>query len=208
MSQILLFGTYIQPPYHPLKGVDALLTSLLADLGTVCPTDNPEDLLKLPGGSCPLLISYLDQFDHAIPEACADAVLRFVQEGGSLLALHNGISLSLDQGLLRVLGGRFSHHPTQEPIDFFPEEDTFLSGIPAFTISEEPYQFDHLTSDNRPLLHYTYRGETYLAGWERTEGRGKIIYLCPGHTIDTFNMESYKQMIRRSVQELLKQKAG
>ena len=198
MAHILLLGTYHQAPYHPLTGVDRILTDLLSDLGEIRVTDRLEDLAGLQ--SRDLLISYLDQWDTPIPKSAGDAILDFMEKDGRMLILHNGISLQSDERLIPLMGGRFDHHPAQVPLCFSPEKGTCLEDIPAFTIMEEPYQFTHLAPDLKPLLTYVYDGKTCLAGWKRGE---HVIYRCPGHTAQTFEETSYQQMIRRCAAALL-----
>lgn len=196
MLKAMLLGTYVNPPYHPLRGIDTLLSFLLSDTFSLEITDQPDDLQKL-SSEYRLVLSYLDQWDTPIPDADADALVRFVQEGGGLLVIHNGISLQADLRLLEMMGGKFTHHPPQEPITFQALPGSFLSDCPDFTISEEPYQFDHLGSLT-PILSYTYRGNKYLAGWEKTCGKGRVVFLAPGHALSTFEDKSFQEMIHLS----------
>lgn len=194
MKKSLLLGTYVNPPYHPLTGIDTLLTKLLGDAFSVESTDNPDAFQKL-SAETDLVISYLDDWSSPIPERDAEALTQYVSEGGGLLVIHNGISLQQSPDLACLIGGRFSHHPAQEPVTFQSIPGTFLEGCEEFTISEEPYQFTDL-GDITPVLSYFYHGEAFLGGWEKTCGRGRIVYLCPGHTIATFEVPSFQKMIR------------
>lgn len=73
----------------------------------------------------------------------------------------------------------------------------------AFTMTEEPYQFE-LEDDRKEIfLTYAYHGKEYPAGWRKTFGKGKVVYLAPGHTADKFACEQYIRLIRSCMVWLL-----
>ena len=194
--KVLLIGTYDHPPYHPLKGGDQCLTDLLSDLYDVQVTDRSEDFLALHDERA-LVISYVDEWNLAIPDEHAAALRQYVENGGGLLAIHNGISLQMHPLLEQLLGGKFTRHPAQEAITYHADPEGFLAACPDFTLTEEPYQFE-MNAEVTPILHYTYHGDSYLAGWERTQGEGRVVFLSPGHTLVTFEEPSFRDMIRMS----------
>jgi type 1 glutamine amidotransferase len=73
------------------------------------------------------------------------------------------------------------------------------TGIEDFELMEEPYQFefDHF-SKNNIFLEYLYQGKLYPAGWAKTFGSGKLVYLTPGHTKDAFDQPMYQKLIVNS----------
>ena len=54
-------------------------------------TDKTEELLNV--GQYDGVISYLDDWDHAMSDEEADALENYVRGGGALLVLHNGICI-------------------------------------------------------------------------------------------------------------------
>lgn len=197
-KKALILGTYHDAPYHPFQGVDEILSNLLKDRFEVTLTDQMSSLLALRKSGYDLLISYLDAFDQVFPEKYAEAVLSFVQAGGGLLCLHNGISLQTDQRMFRLIGGKFLRHPQQTEIAFKTASAGFLSGFSGFSVSEEPYQFELSGDAITPLLMYQYNGFSCLGGWSREEEKGRIVFLTPGHSIQTFQQKQYQDMIYQS----------
>ena len=195
MKRALIIGTYVNAAYHhPFQGVDQQLVKALEGAFEVRLTDDLNELKDLTGYD--LLVSYLDNLPAQWPEGVADSVSSFVRAGGGLLLLHYGICLSTLEPLLGLIGGRFDHHPPQEPLTFTPSPDGFLSALEGFTISEEPYQFQLAADDLKTILEYEYRGERYIGGWQRTEGQGRVVYLAPGHSVETFRLAAYRVMIK------------
>ena len=67
---------------------------------------------------------------------------------------------------------------------------------------EEPYQFELEDDGKELLLTYRYRGREYPAGWKKAFGKGRLIYLAPGHTPSQFQNKAYVKLIRNCMEEL------
>lgn len=91
-KKILVIGNYKDAMYHPLTGVDEELRRIFSDMDLVC-TDNTGMLPELENERYDGMISYLDIWNGALSEKEAEAVLNFVDCGGALLLIHNGISI-------------------------------------------------------------------------------------------------------------------
>ncbi|MBR5110051.1 MAG: ThuA domain-containing protein [Clostridia bacterium] len=200
MKKALIVGTYVNAPYHPFQQVDEALAELLAPAFDIDISDDLTRLLTMEGEGYSLCVSYVDMFDKPFPADAANAVLSFVRQGGGLLCLHNGISLQTDHRLFHLIGGKFTGHPPQTDLAFSPCPDGFLHEIAPFTLSEEPYQFEMSGDEVIPLLAYRYMDTDYPAGWCRTEGKGRVVFLTPGHSIASFRCEAYLAMIRKSAE--------
>ena len=125
MKSMLVLGTYTNPPYHPLAGVDEILKGLFGRDFKIRFTEDAGELKTLSPDT-DLFISYYDVWRQSVPGA--DALERYVLEGGRMLALHNGIALQSDERLMKLLGGEFTHHPPQEVIRFYPAKGGLLDG--------------------------------------------------------------------------------
>ena len=200
MRKALIIGTYINAPYHPFQQVDEALAEVLSSEFDVDFSDDLPRLLTMEEEGYSLCVSYLDMFDKPFPADAANAVLSFVRNGGGLLCLHNGISLQTDDRLFHLIGGKFTGHPPQTDLAFSPWPDGFLHEIAPFTLSEEPYQFEMSGDEVIPLLSYLYEGREYLGGWCRTEEKGRVVFLTPGHSIASFRCEAYLAMIWTSAE--------
>ena len=194
-KKILLIGNYKDAIYHPLGGVDAEIGRIFPDMELIC-TDDTGMLLKLEKECFDGLISYLDIWNGALSEEEAQAVLHFVNGGGALLLLHNGISIQSRDELKKMIGGKFTHHPPKEVLWFRVWKQDLTDGCEDFALDEEPYRFEFEEDDKNIFLTYDYHGEEYPAGWSKTQGRGRVVFLAPGHTAESFADAAYGRLIR------------
>lgn len=199
MKRILVLGMYGDAMYHPLTGVDEYLKRILPEYEFVI-TDDVWELCNV--STYDGFISYWDDWNNKIPDSAADALETYVQQGGKMLALHNGISLQLQEKLKVMMGGKFLTHPAQEEITFVLKECELTEGCGDFTLMEEPYQFALEEDDKNIFMTYLYRGEEYPAGWQKSYGAGEVIFLTPGHTAEKFEDASYIRLIQNCAAHL------
>ena len=169
-KKILVIGNYNDAIYHGLAGVDKRLTSILSNYELIC-TDDDE----------------------------ANAFEHFVANGGGALLLHNGISIQSQDRLLTLAGAKFLGHPQHEVIRFEPSAHPVTESCKSFSLDEEPYQFEFVPDNKEIILTYQYKNQKYPAGWCKNSGKGRLIYLCPGHTPEIFDCPQYQQLIRQSM---------
>lgn len=200
MKKVLVIGMYDNAMYHPLTGVGEALEKMFPKLELTL-TDQIGALCEAMRYDA--VLSYWDDWKKPIPDQEAEALYQYVESGGSLLVLHNGISLQLQDSLAKLIGARFLMHPAQEVITFQPVPHALTAGCEAFPMSEEPYQFALEEDQKEIFLSYTYRGKEYPAGWCKLFGKGRVVYLTPGHTADKFSCESYIRLIRNCMDWLL-----
>ena len=184
-------------PYHPLPGVDAQLRQIFEGAAQLTFTFDPADLrsLRCYDG----VISYWDDWTHPVPEEAAAALEAYVAAGGGLLVIHNGISLQLQPSLEQLIGGRFLSHPAMRPLTFTPAAGhPITEGVSAFTLNEEPYSFALTKEARTPLLSYAMDGRDWPAGWCMEKGKGRVAFLCPGHTPQQFEDPEYRRLIRQA----------
>lgn len=202
-ERILVLGNYEDAMYHPLGGVDERLKEMFPEKELVC-TEDTNALLELEKGAYAGVISYLDIWDSELTEEQSCILRSFVEGGGALLILHNGISIQNRDELRIMMGGKFLTHPPREEITFkvLPHEITV--GCVGFTLPEEPYQFEMVEDDKEVLLVYVYRGEEYVAGWSKQVGEGRLVFLTPGHTPEIFDNAEYRTLIKKSMEWCLR----
>ncbi len=197
-EKILVIGNYKDAMYHPFEGVDERLKGIFPEKELVC-TDDIDKLLDLERGEYAGVISYLDIWEGALTEAQSQALHAFVEGGGALLILHNGISIQSREELKVMMGGKFLTHPPQEEITFKVMPHEITGGCCEFTLSEEPYQFEMEDDDKEVILVYIYREEEYVAGWSKVVGKGRLVFLTPGHTPEIFDNLEYRTLIQKSL---------
>lgn len=194
---VVLWGTRKGAPWHPWGPLETDLVGLFRPWGEVKVVDESKPLV-LDGAR--LLVSCVDLWDGPVSDAVSRTLLDFVEGGGGLLVVHNGISVQARPELVSLVGGRFLGHPQATdlvfrltlgpiPMPHFP---------PTWTQFEEPYRFDQLDG-SITLAEYCHEGEWYPAAWSRTQGRGRVVYLMPGHTVEAFRHPSYRLLVESVV---------
>jgi len=202
-TKILVIGNYTDAMYHPLGGVDAELRKMFPDMELFC-TDKTKHLLDLKTEKIAGVISYLDIWNGKLSDEESEALYSFVNEGGALLILHNGISIQSQDKLKDMMGAKFLTHPPMEQIEFQLKAHEITEDCEGFYMEEEPYQFEMVADDKEIFLTYIYHGKEYPAGWSKHLERGRLVFLTPGHTAEIFQKNNYVKLIQNSMQWLLK----
>ncbi len=198
-KRALLIGDNDMAKYHPLHGFDALLKSILSNFELHVSTDYLQfDLITLKKYDFCIVMC-----DRWVPleNSQAQGLKDFIEQGGGLLMIHQGISLQNTPLLTPLMGGRFTHHPEQTVLTYqINKHPHFItSGLQAFSSKEEPYQFIMNTPMNTTvLLEYELNHQMCIAGWAHSYELGKVVYLSPGHNLETLHQPNYQELIRRS----------
>lgn len=197
MKKAVLFGTYTSYEYHPLKGVDDELKAILESCYDVTATEDMEIFNQDTLRNLDLLILYGDHWNKAIESRYMAALISYVSMGGKLLVIHNGISFQDNYEFMQMVGGKFDHHPTIRNLTLHAVGDhPAARDIPDFEVFDEPYQFEFCPHTPRDVfLEYGMDGTNYPAGWTVNFCLGRVCYLMPGHTADSFKVEAYRKLI-------------
>jgi len=184
--------------YHPLDNVSAL-SELLFDYNLTF-SDDYDYFLRL-NEFC-MCVCYTDAWERPLSDACAASLREYVLNGGGLLIIHNGLSLQDTPYLSEMLGARFTHHPAYDKLLVKVDgKHPAAEGVRDFYISDEPYHFD-IYGELNIFAHYEYNGTLLPAAWESVFGKGRLIYLMPGHDKSAFLCEDYRRLIRNCVKAL------
>lgn len=196
-KKILVIGNYTDAIYHGLAGVDKRLTSILSDYELIC-TDDTSKLLSLEKDHISGIISYLDIWQSKLYDDEANAFEHFCSKRRRCTLLHNGISIQSQDRLLTLAGAKFLGHPHHEVIRFEPSAHPVTEGCKAFLLMKNLINLS-LCQITKIILTYQYKNQKYPAGWCKNSGKGRLIYLCPGHTPEIFDCPQYQQLIRQSM---------
>jgi hypothetical protein len=198
MKKILVIGSP-NPPYHSLSNLSAFIDILVGYELTF--SENEDDLLNI--NNYDLLINYLDAWQRRLTDAQASALKSYLNNGGKILSIHNGISIQDTPLLADVTGARFTGHPAYCELTITPiANHPIMQGIQTFTINDEPYQFEP-SDDIEILATYEHNGKTIPAAWVRDRGEGTFAYLMPGHDAGVFQCRQYIKLIQNSVKYLV-----
>ena len=129
------------------------------------------------------------------------AFLDYVSRGNGLLAIHSGTAEYEFKPVLRgLLGGAFAHHPEQCPVTVNPHPAHPLSaGVESFTLKDEHYFMALDDPKAEVFLTTTSEHGEQPAGWTRTEGKGRVSVLTPGHNPEVWLHPSFQTLLRNSL---------
>lgn len=201
----MILGDNERAIYHPLAGVEADLREILDTRFEVTFT---EDFRVLEEGGlhgCDVLIAYTDRWNEPVTDAQAEGLIRYVEQGGGLVVLHTGVSLSAHEQLLELIGARFTGHPPYQRLVFEPvdgrgagaDKHPIVAAIRPFASEDEPYRYAFVegASDLEVILQYELEGMAYPAAWVRHRSHGRLVSLMPGHNKASLQEPEVRKLI-------------
>jgi type 1 glutamine amidotransferase len=194
--------------WHDFAGFTQVMQSLFEAQGCrLAVTDDLNVLTQLDRQGCDLLLNYTCLFkhrpgydDHGPEKFTTDQVAgltTWVQAGGGFLAVHASTSMG-DSGpeLGKLIGGVFLSHPEPFKFTVLPlfGEHPITAGIQAFQIQDEFYLQKY---DPAVQIHMVaeYQNVAYPMVWSRSEGRGRVAHIAPGHFPEVWNHHVYQQLL-------------
>jgi type 1 glutamine amidotransferase len=137
-----------------------------------------------------------------------DVIENYVLGGGGFLAFHNAAWGYPWQGAYRrVLGGYFIGHPpvAEFTVNVVNPDHPVTKNVISFTVTDEQHWlwFDY---DRVELLlvNQGQDGRQSAAGWAYDYGKGRVVYLANGHTIEVHRHPQFVQLKRNAIRWLLR----
>jgi hypothetical protein len=131
------------------------------------------------------------------------AIWDFVNGGGGFLAMHNAQGLYPPGGLYyKLLGGDYGGHPDPALFTIRVEDKNhpITAGIEDYEIFDEQHMVKYYLGREHLLLRSISRSnQEAAAGWWQEVGKGRMVYLSPGHTPEGLNHPMTQQLIRNAV---------
>jgi uncharacterized protein len=204
--RVLLIGDTAElAPYHPLHRIEEELRSILGERFAVESHTAYRQIGLQELRSFGLCISYADCWGDTLSDTLAEGLSAYTEQGGSMLVIHNGISLQAHEELYRLVGAKFTGHPPYQTLSFrvAQPEHPVMHGIPSFTLDEEPYQYEYHTQAQLDILmEYECNGQTVPAVWVTHRGAGRLVYVMPGHHAPTFRHPIVRYLLRNCAEWL------
>lgn len=166
------------------------------------------------------------KFDPPMPDTKAEpafwmkpeqgkAVRTFVENGGAALFLHNVTHVGLTNPDFRhVLGAAYAGHP---PIRTFKVRVTnpnhpITKGVKDFIVTDEQHYMEYdkdkahifLETVNEDGLDYQGQGAKAPGGWAYDYGKGRVVYMSPGHLLKVLWSPEYVKLQQNAVNWLLR----
>ena len=145
-------------------------------------------------------------------KAVQQAFIDYTENGGGLLAVHSGIVAGENtEALDRLLGCRFVYHPRACPVTVQPvKPHPVTKGVKMFTETDEHYRIEILAPD-ADILIASYSPPQHKpdsaaetawigpAGLVRTQGRGRICVLTPGHFLPVWHNPEFQKTLENAL---------
>ncbi|MCL2765422.1 MAG: ThuA domain-containing protein [Treponema sp.] len=150
--------------------------------------------------------------------AVQDAFKDYVESGGGILAVHSAVVSSREIAALdKMLGCRFLGHPNNSPVTVQPvKQHPVTEGVGMFCETDEHYNIEIFAQDADVLLasyspaqgeESKYKEEPYFnapaaiypAGFVRTQGKGRICVLSPGHLPDVWSNPHFQKLLSNAL---------
>jgi len=150
--------------------------------------------------------------------AVQQAFIAYVENGGGLLLVHSGTVTGKEtEALDRMIGCRFITHPNACPVTVQPiKPHPVTEGVGMFCETDEHYRIE-ITAQDADVLIASYsppQGEAEKnqedpykntqaqicpAGYVRTQGKGRICALTPGHLLPVWLNPQYQRTIANAL---------
>jgi len=128
------------------------------------------------------------------------AFREFVRGGGGLFLIHSGVCYGDLPEMRALIGGAFLSHPEPCPVTVEPQSRHPLSvDAKRFTVHDEHYFVALDVTDAGVFLHTRSPYGTQPGGWIRTEGKGRVCVLTPGHNREVWLHPEYQTLLRNGL---------
>ena len=126
---------------------------------------------------------------------------RYVERGGSLLAVHAGTAGYKEAGVFRsLIGGAFVHHPDACQVTIHPDKQhPIAEGIEEFSVHDEHYFMEWEDPVADLIMTTVSEHGAQPGGWTRTYGRGRVCVLTPGHEAEVWTHPTYQKLLRNAL---------
>jgi hypothetical protein len=199
-------------PFHDLDEMAPAIEAALGDGVALEWTTETDALADLDGYD--LVVDYLT--DSHLDPGPLDGLCSFVADGGGYLGVHCAADLTsaadgeggVDPGdepvpaLRDLLGGHFLDHPDRSTFGavVVDRDHPVTDGVDDFAVYDEPYRVDCDEDRVRVLARMDHPDlAEYPVAWVRRYGDGRVCYSSLGHTVESFENESHRRLLRNAV---------
>ncbi len=153
-------------------------------------------------------------FEDEVVEVNPEQFLEYVEKGGSLILIHSGVAYTENliqkeenfrrpnKAWMDMMGCMFQGHPCRCPVTLQVQNvaHPIMKGVENFTERDEHYMIK-IKAEDAEILFQTMSdlGGIQTAGFVRNCGKGRIIVLTPGHTLDVWSNPNYQRIIMNAL---------
>lgn len=134
-------------------------------------------------------------------EGTGRAFADHVAAGNGILILHSGTALYGNApSLCKLMGGVFTGHPPQCPVMVDPlAGHPLTAGSATFALKDEHYMMEMNDPDVDLFLYTESKHGRQPAGWTRSQGKGRVGVLTPGHNPEVWRHPSFQALLRNCI---------
>jgi type 1 glutamine amidotransferase len=207
------------PPFHDIVKLPPILEKTLDRAGGFeikrlePPSGKPEDeahiakLADLKKSDTDVVLFYTTFLKLGKPEE--DALRKFVEDGGGIVALHGAMfSFTKSEFWRGLLGAEFGGHlPGTHPltVEITEIEHPIANGIEKIEVIDEEYGHKYVEKVERHVVgKFKKRPEGSKFTdmdiiWTREEGHGRVVYIGLGHDEKTWNNPDFQKLVAQSI---------
>jgi len=203
MKRILY--VYGGPEFHPTELAGKILGKLLKSDGRfeVEMSNNLDVFTNLPSGNYSAVVVYTTGFYNDLTPEREKGLLNFIRNGGGFIGLHSATdSFRSSRAYIDIIGGEFLTHPPQHEFKvFIADREHYLTiRMPDFDIYDEMYHLQNYDPSKVKLLAYTiWQGKQMPMAYAREYGKGRVVYLANGHTLQAWNHPEFRKLLIRAI---------
>jgi type 1 glutamine amidotransferase len=207
------------PPFHDIVKLPPILESALARAAGFevrrleppagKPTDSAHiaELASLSKKDTDVVLFYTTGLN--LGKAEEDAIRRFLEGGGGIVALHGAILSFRNSNFWKsLLGGEFAGHlPGTHPlsIQITDIQHPIAQGIEKIEVVDEEYTHKYVEHVRRHVVGKFLKRPPGSAGkdmdiiWTREEGKGRVVYIGLGHDEKTWKNPDFQKLVAQSL---------
>ena len=122
----------------------------------------------------------------------------------NFIGLHGASTSFINQEwYFRMLGAKFLTHPEISNIKIIPVDNhPFTEKLKEFEIKDELYLMEYYPPF-KTLLYTVYQGLEIPLAWVKNYGLGRVFYLAPGHSKETFENPNIEKLIASVIENFI-----
>jgi type 1 glutamine amidotransferase len=142
-------------------------------------------------------------FEKGVTECGPEEIREYVLGGGGFLALHAGLCIGRnDLPVYNELAGSYfiGHPPREMTYVKVTEHNELTEGVEDFCERDEHYQIAVIATDAKPfLLTQSEHGGSFVSGYTRFYGKGRVAALTPGHTLSIWENLNFQRLLKNTI---------
>ncbi len=196
---------YGGPEFHPTeKGGNVIKALLEEDKRFELDMTNDLNIFEnLSSRGYSTIVLYTTGFYNELTPEREKGLLEFVSNGGGFVGIHSATdSFRGSRAYIDMIGGEFLTHPPQQEFKvFIADKNHYLTvRMPDFKVYDEMYHLQSYDPTKVNLIAYTiWQGKKLPMVYTRQYGKGRVVYLANGHSLEVLNHPEIQKLLVRSI---------